>query len=327
MKRIIALVLILTLSLFCFAACKKNKNNDENNDNNTPVENDYKLAIGVALSQDGAKVSNTVAALVLDNNSKIVACRIDAIDVEAALVAGKVDANKTYSSKAVLCKDGEYGMLTNSPYYGSSLAEWDAQAKAFETYVTGKTQAEVNAIATNEEGKPTSADLTAGCTIAVTDFIKAVDNAFKSEKQVSFKSASALTLGVAVNADVAQEEETEVASYTADFAATVFADGKVVAAIVDANQADSTIAGEEFGAVEYKGTKLAQGDAYGMLTNSPYYGSSLAEWYSQAQAFANTAVGKTAAELAGLAIEGVAGCTMYAGGYKAALELAASFAR
>ena len=320
MKKIIALVLVLSLA-FCFVACKKNKEE-------APTEKNYQLAIGVALTQDEGEVANTVAALIIDADNKIVACRIDTLAITATLTEGLVDAG-TYQTKAEA--GSAYGMLGNP--YGSKLAEWDTQAKAFETFVTGKTQAEVNGIAVDAEGKTTNTDLKAGCTIAITDFIKAVDNAFKSTKKVAFKTADALTLGVSATGTVANAEDNQgnaklnELSYTADFAATAFAGGKVVAAIIDSNEATTTVEGTEFAAVEYPGTKLEQGDAYGMLSD---WGSKFAEWYTQAQNYANLANGKTAAELAGLSTDkteltGI--CTMYAGGYKAALQKAASYTR
>ena len=323
MKKIIALMLVLSLA-FCFVACKKDDKKDE-----TPAEKNYQLAIGVALTQDEGEVANTVAAIIIDSNNKIVACRIDTLAITATLTNGIVAAG-TYQTKAE--KGAEYGMLTNSDYYGSKLAEWDTQAKAFETFVTGKTQADVNGIAVDAEGKTTDETLKAGCTIAITDFIKAVDNAFKSTKKVAFKTADALTLGVSATGTVANLEENNALvpnslSYTADFAATAFAGGKVVAAIIDSNEATTTVEGTEFAAVTYPGTKLEQGDAYGMLSD---WGSKFAEWYTQAQNYANLANGKTAAELAGLSTDKteLAGiCTMYAGGYKAALQKAATYTR
>ena len=325
MKKILSLVLVLVLALTCFVACG-DKDEDKGNTSN---EKDYTLAIGVATTQDGDEVSNTVAAIIIADN-KIVACRIDTLAVKATLTDGVIEAG-TYKTKGELGDD--YGMLTNSDYYGSKLAEWDDQAKAFENYVANKTQAEVNAIAVDNAGKPTDAELTAGCTVEVSDFIKAIDNAFKSEHKVAFKSAETLKLGVAANGTVANEKDNDnnpiaKASYTADFAATVIAGDKVVAAIVDSNEVTAEIANNEIGAITNPGTKLEQGDDYGMLTNSDYYGSKLAEWYVQAQAYANTAVGKSATEVAGLSTDKIEGsCTIYVGGYKIALEKAASYTR
>lgn len=323
MKKIVALILVLSLSLFCFAACKgKDKNNDNNNDNNnntnTQVEKTYSLAIGVDVSQDAAEVAETVAVIVTDADGKIVLCRIDAIQIDGT------DTAKACKSKAELGDD--YGMLSD---YGSKLAEWDDQAKAFESYVVGKTAAQVAAIAVDEKGHPTDAALTAGCTMGVSEFISAISKAFASEHKVSFKTASSFTAGVAVSAGVTVENN--IAEYTADFAGSVMAGGKVIAAIIDSSSAKSTITGTEFGAIEYPGTKLEQGDDYGMLGN---YGSKLAEWYVQAQAFADFAVGKTASEVAGINIDEngkatdlTTSCTMAVSGYKAALEKAVSYAR
>ena len=306
MKKIISLVLILTLSVFAFAAC----GNKDKDDDNTPAEKNYSLAIGVATTQSGAKVTNTVAALVIGEDGKIVSCRIDCIDVSATLLEdGTVDASKTYQSKT------ELGDAYDS-YSPMPSGRWYQQAQAFETYVTGKTQAEVNGI-TLEAGKT---DLIAGCSIAVSDFVKAVDNAFKSAHKISFKTASAIKVGVAVSADVAPKNNN--ASYTADFAATVTVDGKIVASVIDSNEVTAPIADGAIGTITNKGTKLEQGDAYDSYSPMPS-----GRWYQQVEAFAATAVGKTAAEVAGLATEGVAGCSIYAGGYKAALEKAATNAR
>lgn len=304
MKKIIALLLILTLALSVFVSC----GDDES------TEKDYSLAIGVSLTAEGAKVSNTVAAIVTDSDGKIVLCRIDAIDVEPTLKDGKLES-ATYKSKAELGDD--YNMVA----FGGAMAEWYIQAKAVENFVVGKTQSEVAAIAVDGEDKPTDADLAASCTIGISEFKKAIDKAFASERKVSFKSASSLTAGVAVTANAALTEAE--LSYTADFSATVFADGKIVAAVIDSNEAAATVKDNKIGTVSYEMTKLEKGDSYGMVN----HGGAIAEWYAQAQAFANTAVGKSASELAALATEGVAGCTMYAGGYKAVLEKAAGYTR
>ena len=73
----------------------------------------------------------------------------------------------------------------------------------------------------------------------------------------------------------------------------------------------------------YKGTKNEQGDAY-----DSYSPMASGRWYAQAQAYANTAVGKTVAELNDLSTDKVQGsCTIYTGGYKACIVRAAGYAR
>ena len=95
MKKIISLVLILTLSLFAFAAC----GGKDNDDDNTPTEKNYSLAIGVDMTIDEKEVANTVAVIVIDENGKVVSCRLDALALEAAFADGAIDESKTYQSK------------------------------------------------------------------------------------------------------------------------------------------------------------------------------------------------------------------------------------
>ena len=314
MKRIFSLILVTALLVLTLSGCA------------SFYKNDYALMIGVSTSQSGAEVSHTVAAIVIDKDYKIVSCRIDSLAIKADIdEAGKIitvpnSESGTLKSKVEL--GDEYGMLTNSPYYGSMLAEWDDQVKAFEEYVIGKTKDEIKAIA-GTDGKATDETLTAGCTIAVSDFIKAIEKAFASKQMVGFQTKGEITLGVSVIGNVSAKD-TANASYTADFGAVAIVDGKIIAAALDSKEVTCKYtADKEFGKITDKGTKNEQGDKYGMVA----YGDAIAEWYEQAQAFADTAKGKSVSELAALSTQGVAGCTMYAGGYKMALERAASHAR
>lgn len=107
------------------------------------------------------------------------------------------------------------------------------------------------------------------------------------------------------------------------------AGGKVVASMLDSAEATYTLEISEADQSlsitlnKYAGTKNEQGDSYNMVA----YGGAIAEWYAQAQAFANATVGKTAAEIDSIDATAVAGCTIYAGGYKAALVRAAGYVR
>ena len=133
MKKIISLVLVVALALACLVACGD-------------AEKDYTLAIGVATSQDGAEVSSTVAALVLEDG-KIVACRIDTLVVTATFTGDVINAG-SYPTKAE--KGDDYGMLTNSDYFGSKLAEWYVQAQAYADTAVGKTASEVASLSTEK---------------------------------------------------------------------------------------------------------------------------------------------------------------------------------
>lgn len=327
MKRILSLILLLAMVCMLFA-CNKPEETPDNGGNQTPTATAYKLGIGMAVENTAAANSSTestVAAVVVDANGKIVACRLDAIQLKNLFKIPEegevsVDTTKTYSSKVEL--GDAYNMVT----YGGATAEWYVQAKAVEAFVVGKTAADVSAIVTDAEGKT---EQIAGCTIAVTSFVEAITDACNDKYAVSFESTTAPTVGVAVAGsvkDASKEDEdgnkTLKAEVSMDAAAVAMVDGKVVAATLDCAAPTFTYVADA-NTVSFSKTKRELGDDYNMVT----YGGAVAEWYAQAQTFANTANGKTAAQVAELSIEGVAGCTIYAGSFKTALVKAVNAAR
>ena len=204
---------------------------------------------------------------------------------------------------------------------------WENQAKAFENYIVGMTAAQVAALDTSNVGPENP--IVAGCTMSssVPVFQALVAEAFAYERAVSFSTSETVTLGLAIDCAVSGSVAAG-GKITADVAGVAFAGDKVAAAMVDSMEGKYTLViGEDqklsVTLKEYKGTKNEQGDAYNMVT----YGGAIAEWYTQAQVYANTTVGKTVAQLADIATEGVAGCTIGVDGYKAALVRAAGYAR
>ena len=167
MKKIIALILVLTLSLFAFAACGKKDNNDENNnetpttennnENNTPAEKTYTLSLAVDNGLETvSKGSATVIALALvyDADGKIVAARFDSVQPKFTLNEEKTDmvAVSRFDTKVEL----------GDAYTGMS-ASWASEAAAFEQFLVGKTAAEVAALQFVVDGA--DAGLVAGCTM------------------------------------------------------------------------------------------------------------------------------------------------------------------
>ena len=305
---------------------------------------EYKLGMGVDLSTDSSKENNaqvdaTVAAVVTDKDGKIVACRLDVAQSKMDVTGGAVDAAKTFQTKMELGDD--YGMVA----YGNAIAEWYDQAKAFESYVVGKTAAEVEGIETvlNETGHNVATDeaLLAGCTMDITAFKAAVVKACNDEKGATFTGKD-FTLGVAAitaadeSTAATDSDDAEVKMYTEYAAAVVGKDGKILAALTDATQPKITADknGQITGA-DFKGTKRELGADYGMVA----YGNAIAEWDAQAKAFADYTVGKTAAEVAGIeTVESnghnvttdetlYASCTMDISGMIAVIALAANYAR
>lgn len=330
MKKIVAFLLLACMML-SLAACGSSGS-------------EYKLGMGVDLSTDSSKENNaqvdaTVAAVVTDKDGKIVACRLDVAQSKMDVTGGAVDAAKTFQTKMELGDD--YGMVA----YGNAIAEWYDQAKAFESYVVGKTAAEVEGIETvlNETGHNVATDeaLLAGCTMDITAFKAAVVKACNDEKGATFTGKD-FTLGVAAitaadeSTAATDSDDAVVKMYTEYAAAVVGKDGKILAALTDATQPKITADknGQITGA-DFKGTKRELGADYGMVA----YGSAIAEWDAQAKAFADYTVGKTAAEVAGIeTVESnghnvttdetlYASCTMDISGMIAVIALAANYAR
>ena len=313
MKKIIAIVLLLALVACSLVACKKTED--------TPAVPEYKLAVVVdeglaTVSKGGATV--IALALVWDAEGKIVAARFDSVQPKFALNEDKTDivAVDRVTTKVELA-DGYTGMSDS----------WKDEAAAFEAFLVGKTAAEIAALEFVVDGA--DAGLVAGCTMksSMPVFKALVAEAFAYERAVSFSTSETVTLGLAIDCAVSGSVAAG-GKITADVAGVAVAGGKVVASMIDSMEGKYTLAiGEDQKLTvtlsSYPGTKNEQGDAYNMVT----YGGAIAEWYVQAQTYANTTVGKTVAELANLAVEGVAGCTMGVDSYKAAIVRAAGYVR
>ena len=342
MKKIIALILVLTLTLFAFASCgKKNKgetpdNNQgttetpDNNQGNTGNENNggnggnettvptYYLSLvtdGGFGTISKSKVTNLTLAIVFDAEGKIVAAQFDSVEASVKVTNDEITTSDRLTTKV---EQGDNYAASRPMPAGS----WDAQSAAFEAFLVGKTAAEVAALDVTTEG------LVAGCTMAssMPVFQQLVAKAFAYERKVEFTTAEAITLGLAIDAKLTGSVE-DGAKVAADFAAVAIAGGKVVAAMLDSAEASFTFEYDEAEetyetTVSYKGSKNEQGDAY-----DAYAPMASGRWYAQAQAFANTAVGKTVAELENLSTDAIAGsCSIYTGGYKATIVRAAGYA-
>ena len=345
MKKILAIALCLIMVL-SVVACEK-----------APAEKDYKLGMGIVVStasskEGNAQVDATIATVVTDADGKIVLCRIDVAQNKMAITDGAVDTAKTFETKMEL--GSRYGMEGKVDNDGNGvMLEWDAQAKAFESYVVGKTGAEVAALQTQEAGghqiAVDTALLEAGCSMQITDFMAAVAKACADEQGMNFKAAEgSFTLGVAAKTSAADskaataEADGLVAMYS-DIACAVVADGKVIATLNDAIQPkiDITVAGVPT-AQEFKGTKRELKEGYNMAAYGQpnVEGGTVKEWYIQSAAFSNYVLGKTAAEIAGMQTKEVnahqisveqalldAGCTMQITGICAVVAQAANNAR
>ena len=361
MKKFLAILLCVCM-VVAIVACNKTPDTQEPNTPDTPAtEAEYKLGMGVVVSMDSSKTGNaqvdaTVATVVTDADGKIVACRIDVAQNKMAVADGAVNTTLTFKTK--MEKGTEYGMAGKVDNDDNGvMKEWDEQTKAFESYVVGKTVAEVEAIQTQEKkGHQIAVDqalLDAGCSMQITDFIAAVAKACKDEQGMSFQAKKgSFTLGVAAKTAVdaataaaTAEADGVVAMYT-DFACAVVADGTVIATLNDAIQPQIKMnAAGEITAKTFTATKRELKENYNMAT----YGANLdpngdgvvKEWYVQSEEFSKFVVGKTAAEIAALETAAnsigyqmttdadllAAGCTMQITAIKAVVAQSATNAR
>jgi hypothetical protein len=178
------------------------------------------------------KATINVAVITVDADGKVVACQIDTADNTVKYTAeGKAVANDGFKTKYELGKD--YNMVT----YGGAAKEWFEQADAFESVVVGKTLDEIKALVA-EGGKGTDAVISAGCTIAITEFVGAIEKAFANLADSNATASSTLKLGMNTNqstkdatADANGQNQVE----TTVVAAAIDADGKVQVVLIELN--------------------------------------------------------------------------------------------
>ena len=277
----------------------------------------YYDTVSSATEEANGKISTvvTVAAVLLDAEGKIVKCDLDTLDVAVAFTtAGEASVANEFKTKYEQGKD--YNMVA----YGGAAKEWFEQADAFCAVVEGKTVAEVKALLAADGYKGNDEVITAGCTIGVADFVRAVEKACNNAEDSAATANDALNVGIVATAspkNASDEGNGSVKLEVAVAGAAVNAEGKVTAMVNDGvdSTAEFTAAGE---AVTDKAkalsTKLELGDNYGMVA----YGGAAKEWYDQAAAFDAICVGKTSSEIAGLVVDGYkgteevisAGCTI-----------------
>ena len=292
MKKILAIALLLCMMLVMGAWSASGE--------------EYTLGMGVVVSTDSSKTNNaqvdaTVAAVVLDKDGKIAACRIDCAQSKMDVTDGEVDAEKEFLSKVELKED--YNMVK----FSDATLEWYQQAANFEEYCVGKTADEVLAAETvlNEEGHTVFVDETlyASVSISIADMQQAVAKACADDQAVTFTANGEVTFGLACNTEatesVAATDDADgvVKMYTDFAAAVVDADGKVVANLQDAIQPQIVIDVDgEIGDITFRGTKRELKEDYNMVK----FSDATLEWYQQAANFEAFANGKTAEELAGV---------------------------
>ena len=291
-----------------------------------------------AASADGnglAQANIDIYAVTINSEGVIVDCKIDAIqaktefDASGALVT-EVGADNP--SKMELGDD--YAMRAAS----GIGAEWDEQVIALQNYCIGKTPAEIQGIALDDSGKATDADLIAGITMPLGDFIAGVVAACNNARVNGAKEGDTLYLhsdsylsdssaAASADADGLAQNDTTAGAYT------IAADGTITDIDLDCVQTkiNFNASGElttEEGTTWT--TKTDLDDGYNMRPASPIG----AEWDEQTAYFEEYCIGKTVAQVAGISIDAetnhpteadlITGCTMNVNSFIAVLEKSAA---
>ena len=291
------------------------------NANTDTQDKQYKLGMGVAFGEfTNSQINATIASVVLDNNGKIVACRIDAVYNRY-----NIDLNDEIINFTNFKSKVELGYDYNMSKYGTSLIgnnrvkEWFEQAQAFENWAVGKTVDEIANMPLRRmpNGYVISADqdlLNAGCTISIEDFRNAVVKACNDDQGAYFITEEPIKLGIAANSmDNGSQfyDEYVRVKMTVYLATSVVVDGKIVASINDA------IAPEIHLDWEQNVIETSVGKGAGILKTHrelkedykmSLYGTGMdwngdgvvKEWYEQSAAFSNHVVGMTANEVANM---------------------------
>ncbi len=256
---------------------------------------EYRLGMGIIANTDGeegaAILNGTVAAVVMDAEGKIVECRLDAIDNEVDIDNGTLDRDDIDEEFETKQEQGtDYGMKEAS----SIDREWYEQADHFANYVEGLTSDQVSAIGTSDETK-TDQIILSGCTIDISDFIKAIVLACEDEYARPFKSSD-FNLGLGVYSKVSADESEDAKGGDGKIkmqitvsTAAVNKEGEALAVLVDTMEPELKFntSGAVTNASERVKTKKELGDSYGMKEASKIG----REWYEHAKAFEDYTVG------------------------------------
>ena len=298
MKKLLVLVVVGLLALTGLTGCAAPKTYKFGTGSYTSVS-------GRAATAEAAgrvQVTSVYAAVLLDDAGKIVYVDVDAaqnqgtFDAMGAVVAAEAAPTKTE-------KAGDYGMKGNS----AIGKEWFEQMAALEAYMVGKTIEEIKAIPVEEKDAshtavPTGEDLKTSVSISIEGYVAAVEAAVKNAvevKGVAKVGVGSVTSvsGRAATADAAGRIQTNVTF----MGVAMDKDGKVLVSLLDVAQNQGTF--DAMGAVVAANaapTKKEKGADYGMKGASAIG----KEWFEQAAGLEAYLVGKTAAEVEAIEIDG-----------------------
>lgn len=258
-------------------------------------------AENAAAEADGTVTTDiSIIAVTVSDSGVIESCAIDAVQ-------GKIPFNaegKLISEVTEILSKNELGENYGMKQFSPIGKEWNEQAAAIAQYAEGKTVEELKTSAIDETGVVKDADLASSATIYLGSFISGIEDAVNNAKHLGAAKGDQLVLTAISNGTGSTSATAEAegsASVTSNIAALTMKGETITSCIIDSVQSkagfgtDGTIVGEVNGALL---SKNQLGEGYGLKA----YSSIGKEWNEQTAAFCEYVTGKTAAEVAGIAL-------------------------
>ena len=266
-----------------------------------------RISVADSTSANGAEDGNirydiTFVAVTVDDNGVIDSCKIDGLSTNVKINSRGDITSDPYGP--ILTKN-ELGDAYGMAAWGGAIAEWDEQVAALCDYAVGKTVEELKNGAINESGYAADVDLAASATIYLADYVWAIESAVRDAEHCGAQAGDELALVTLNTLDwgaAAVGGDEGWATLQTDFAAVTSRDGVITSCVIDGFQAMVSFDGTGTITTDLSAhirTKYEMFDDYGMVA----YGGAIAEWYEQVDAFGAYVTGKTADEVAGIAVD------------------------
>ena len=246
------------------------------------------------------KYDVTTVAVTVDENGVIRSCIIDSLN--PSITVDESTGTIVSDIAAEIQTKNELGEAYGMKAYAGSKYEWNEQAAAVAAYAVGKTADEFKNGAINESGKAADADLASTATIYIGGYVNAIVDAANNAQALGAATGDTLKLAVIPSLASSASPEGEkagTAQLDCNVVALTMSGDVITSCYLDSLQAKVSI--DASGAITIPDTfqtKNQLGEAYGMKA----YAGAKYEWNEQAANFASYVTGKTATDVAGIAV-------------------------
>ena len=261
-----------------------------------------KSASATAEATGKADYDVTMVAVLVDDNGINQDCIIDGIASSVEFDAtGAITTDLAVAPQTKNELGENYGMVA----WGGAVAEWDAQAAAVAAACVGKHYGDLKGVVVAETGyAPEGTDLASSATIYIGGYVQAIELAAANAQHLGAQAGDTLKMATITgigDSKSADAENAGNAQLNVDVTALTMNGDVITSCYIDSVQAK--VAFDATGALTtdvntVPSTKNQLGEQYGMVA----WGGAIAEWDAQAASFAAYVTGKTAEEVAGIAI-------------------------